>query len=251
MSTTQRQDSIGPFNIVAPSGGVTVNVPIQIGSLLVVPLATAAEGADVAVTATGIHDLPAKTSQAWTLGAALYWDTDEEHFTTVATANTGAVVGEAAAAKGASAATGSVRLDGTSATDAPADAQDFANVAAALAAADAAIEVNGQKISDLGTPAADTDAATKAYVDDTVADGGNLADDSVPAAKLNVFKSTEQTGTGSEQDIAHGLGAVPGLVIVTPTSTPDAATFAEGTHDGTNVKVTATSGAKFKVVAIV
>ncbi len=64
------------------------------------------------------------------------------------------------------------------------------------------------------------------------------------------FKSTEQTGTGAEQDIAHGLGAVPTLVIVVPTKVNAAGdTFTEGTHTATNVKVTAAAGAKYKVYA--
>ena len=73
----------------------------------------------------------------------------------------------------------------------------------------------------------------------------------VTAAKLAFFKSTEQTGTGSSQDIAHGLVTTPGLVIVQVTDAlAGDSTFVEGSHDATNVKVTATSGAKYKVIAI-
>lgn len=83
--------------------------------------------------------------------------------------------------------------------------------------------------------------------------GAALSAGSVPISKLSVFKSTEQTGTGSSQNVAHGLGATPGLVIVYPTdtapSTTGAYTMAEGSHDATNVVVTVTSGKKFKVVA--
>jgi hypothetical protein len=80
-----------------------------------------------------------------------------------------------------------------------------------------------------------------------------LADGSVKVAKLSTFKSTEQTGTGSSQNIAHGLGVTPGLVIVevtdTSPSTAGVYTMTEGTHDATNVVVTVTSGKKFKVIA--
>jgi predicted RecA/RadA family phage recombinase len=68
-----------------------------------------------------------------------------------------------------------------------------------------------------------------------------------------VFKSTEQTGTGSAQNVAHGLGVTPGTVIIFPTDTSPATTgtyvVTEGTHDGTNVVVTVTTSKKFKAVA--
>lgn len=69
------------------------------------------------------------------------------------------------------------------------------------------------------------------------------------------FQSTVQTGTGSSQNVAHGLGVVPSLVLVAPYdnsasgSTPFTFTIAEGAHDSTNVKVTATSGLTYKVIA--
>lgn len=68
------------------------------------------------------------------------------------------------------------------------------------------------------------------------------------------FLSTEQTGTGSAQNVAHGLGVVPEIVIVYPTDTSPATvgvyTMVEGTHTTTNVVVTVTSGKKFKVFAL-
>lgn len=75
----------------------------------------------------------------------------------------------------------------------------------------------------------------------------------VTKAKAAVFVSTEQTGTGSAQNVAHGLGAVPAAVLVAPTElAADLAAgydCAEGTHTSTNVVVTVTTGAKFKVLA--
>lgn len=68
-----------------------------------------------------------------------------------------------------------------------------------------------------------------------------------------VFVSTEQTGTGASQNIAHGLGAVPRMIIVTPTdltpATVGSYSVVEGAHTSTNVVVTVTSGKKFKVLA--
>lgn len=81
-----------------------------------------------------------------------------------------------------------------------------------------------------------------------------FADKFLPAAKANLFVSTEQTGTGSSQNIAHGLTGTPTAVLVVPTEhpgTPDTGAFdiAEGAHDGTNVVVTVTLNVKFKVFA--
>lgn len=64
------------------------------------------------------------------------------------------------------------------------------------------------------------------------------------------FKSTEQTGNGSSQSIAHGLGVVPALVLVIPSNlTGGAYAVTEGTHTSTNVLVTVTTGEKYLVVA--
>lgn len=74
-------------------------------------------------------------------------------------------------------------------------------------------------------------------------------------AQLGMFISAEQTGTGSSQNVAHGLGAVPSKVFVAPTDTAPATvgvyTVTEGAHDATNVILTVTSGKKFKVLAII
>lgn len=82
-------------------------------------------------------------------------------------------------------------------------------------------------------------------------ENADLANSTLQAGKISYFKSTEQTGNGSEQDVAHGLGRTPSLVLVIPSeATGGTDDYAEGTHDGTNVKVTATSGAKYKVLAL-
>ncbi len=77
----------------------------------------------------------------------------------------------------------------------------------------------------------------------------------ITSSKLLLFISTEQTGTGSAQNIAHGLGATPTYVFVSPTDTSPATTgqftITEGTHTSTNVVITCTSGKKYKVLAII
>lgn len=71
------------------------------------------------------------------------------------------------------------------------------------------------------------------------------------------FQSAVIVATGSAQNVAHGLGVVPSLVLIAPYdntasgSTPFTFQIAEGTHTITNVVLTATAGLKFKVIAFV
>jgi predicted RecA/RadA family phage recombinase len=68
-----------------------------------------------------------------------------------------------------------------------------------------------------------------------------------------MFVSSEQTGTGSAQNVAHGLGVAPAFVFITYTdltpATAGSVNVTYGTHTSTNVVVTVTSGKKFLVVA--
>jgi hypothetical protein len=97
------------------------------------------------------------------------------------------------------------------------------------------------------------EAQDKAWVN--VDNAASSRDASIGAAQLALFVSTEQTGTGSSQNVAHGLGATPSKVLIVPTEhpgTPDTGAFdiAEGAHDVTNVVVTVTVNVKFKVWAL-
>lgn len=101
-------------------------------------------------------------------------------------------------------------------------------------------------------------AADITVYETTQALGGSSGDATV-RVRLNgtmaraFFKSSEQTGTGSAQNVAHGLAQTPSLVIIFPTDLSPATTgsvvVTEGTHDATNVVVTVTTSKKFKVVA--
>ena len=65
------------------------------------------------------------------------------------------------------------------------------------------------------------------------------------------FISTEQTGTGAPQNVAHGLGTTPSMVWWSLSDCPAGAfTLAPGAHDATNAKFTVTSGVKFYVFAL-
>ena len=68
--------------------------------------------------------------------------------------------------------------------------------------------------------------------------------------QLDFFASAEVTGTGSAQDVAHGLGRTPALVWTSIVEFTAAADIAYGVHDATNLKFTATSGIKFRAFAL-
>jgi hypothetical protein len=68
----------------------------------------------------------------------------------------------------------------------------------------------------------------------------------VAAANAKVFTAAQRTGTGAAESIAHGLGAVPAVVMAVPT---DGGTVTYGTHTTTNVLVTVTTGKKYDIFA--
>ncbi len=69
---------------------------------------------------------------------------------------------------------------------------------------------------------------------------------------LGIFVSTELTGDAAEETIAHGLARVPTVVFTTITDNNGGAdaVVTEGTHTATNVIVTVSTGAKYKVLAM-
>lgn len=69
------------------------------------------------------------------------------------------------------------------------------------------------------------------------------------ADSASLFVSTEQTGNGSAQNVAHGLSATPSRVLIAITNTGGVFTITEGTHTSTNVVVTVSNGVKYKVLA--
>lgn len=68
----------------------------------------------------------------------------------------------------------------------------------------------------------------------------------IPFAGIKAFSASRQTGTGAAQNLAHGLGAIPSLVLAIPT---DGGTVVYGAHTSTNIVVTVTAGKKFDVLA--
>ena len=105
-------------NYVQPGDVVRVPAPadvlsgagVLVGTLFGVAVHDALSGADVEIATTGVYDLPKAGSQAWTVGAAIYWVAASFHCSTTAGANT--LIGHAVAAVGSGAGetTGRVRL---------------------------------------------------------------------------------------------------------------------------------------------
>lgn len=94
---------------------------------------------------------------------------------------------------------------------------------------------------------------TSAEIKDSTIATADIANAAITAVKSKIFTSTEQTGNGSAQNVAHGLGAIPTKVIISATEfgASTAVDIAEGTHTTTNCVVTVSSGVKYKVWAMV
>lgn len=84
-----------------------------------------------------------------------------------------------------------------------------------------------------------------------------LAAGAVTLAKAKAFVSGQVSATGSAQNVAHGLGVAPSLVMVVPVGGHDNGggagdyfpVITPGSHTTTNVVVTVTAGSKFQVLA--
>ena len=108
-------------NYVQPGNTLTLTAPypvtsghgLLVGSIFGVAAGDAASGATVEAALTGVFDLTKIGSQAWTVGAKIYWDDTNKRCTTVATDNTLIGVAVDAVAGGAGDTIGRVRLNGS------------------------------------------------------------------------------------------------------------------------------------------
>lgn len=102
----------GDTIVVAAPYALTSGQGAQVGQLFGVAVSDATNGADVPLKVTGVFDLTKIGSQAWTVGALVYWDNTNKRCTTVATGNL--LIGAAAAAvsNAAGNTVGRVRLNG-------------------------------------------------------------------------------------------------------------------------------------------
>lgn len=105
-------------NYVQPGDRVTLAAPYDVtsgagclvGTLFGVASCTVLSGADVVLETEGVFDLAKTSAQAWTVGAAIYWDDTNKVCTTTASGNT--LIGKALAVAANPSATGRVRLNG-------------------------------------------------------------------------------------------------------------------------------------------
>lgn len=106
---------------IQPGQTVTLSAPydvvsgacLKVGAIVGVAANDAISGAEVEVMLTGVHDLAKAASQAWAIGAKIYWDDTNKVATTTATSNTLIGVALLPVAGGASHTIGRVRLNGT------------------------------------------------------------------------------------------------------------------------------------------
>lgn len=105
-------------NYIQPGSTVTVPAPadvasgagVLIGTLFGVAQGAALSGAEVEIKTDGVWEFPKTSAQAWTVGAAIYWDDTSKVMTTSASSTT--LVGKALAVAANPSPTGIVRLSG-------------------------------------------------------------------------------------------------------------------------------------------
>lgn len=97
------------LTLTAPAGGVVNESGYKIGSLFVVALVTAAEGASFAAAVEGVFTLPKTSAQAWTEGQPIYWDNTNHRADSDSTV--GMLIGAAESVASNPSATGNVRLN--------------------------------------------------------------------------------------------------------------------------------------------
>lgn len=103
-------------NYIQPGNVVRVPAPanvasgdgVLVGTLFGVAAFSALSGAEVEIKTTGVFELPKTSEQAWTAGAAIYWDGANKVCTTAGAGNR--QIGTALAAAEDPSATGVVRL---------------------------------------------------------------------------------------------------------------------------------------------
>ena len=92
----------------AASGDLVVQ-----GSLFGVASTSGGVGDPCELACGGVYDLPKAASQAWTLGAPVYWDATAKTVTTSSASGANLKIGVAADAAASQATVGRVRLNGS------------------------------------------------------------------------------------------------------------------------------------------
>lgn len=92
-----------PYDVVSGAGAL-------VGTLFGVAEYSALSGANVVLKTRGVFTLAKTSAQAWTVGAAIYWDDSNKVCTTTSSGNT--LIGKATEAAANPSSTGVVRLNG-------------------------------------------------------------------------------------------------------------------------------------------
>ncbi len=93
-----------PYDVVSGDG-------LLVGSIFGVASHDALTGAEIEAQLTGVIEIAKAASQAWTVGARVYWDNTAKRATTVASGNTLIGVAVLAVGAGAEETIGRVRLN--------------------------------------------------------------------------------------------------------------------------------------------
>jgi len=108
-------------NYVQPGNTITLAAPyavasgdgLLVGAIFGVATGAAASGDNVEAGLVGVYDLAKAPSQAWSVGAKVYWDNTNRRCTTTASGNTLIGVATEAVPGGAGDVVGRVRLNGS------------------------------------------------------------------------------------------------------------------------------------------
>lgn len=100
----------GDMITITAGADLTSGAGVLTGSIFGVAAADIANGASGEVKTSGVFDLDKAPSQAWTVGAKVYWDAANARCTTTASGNTLIGVAVLAVGSGAGETTGRVRL---------------------------------------------------------------------------------------------------------------------------------------------
>jgi predicted RecA/RadA family phage recombinase len=100
----------GDYLTITAGAPITSGSGVLTGAMFGIAATDAANGEEVELAMTGVFDLPKTASQAWTVGAPIYWDASEAECTTTSTDNTLIGLAVLAVGSGADETTGRVRL---------------------------------------------------------------------------------------------------------------------------------------------
>ncbi|WP_323006540.1 DUF2190 family protein [Pseudorhodobacter sp.] len=106
--------SVGDTLTITAGADIASGAGVLVGSLFGVAAGAIANGAQGVINLTGVYDLPKVGSQAWTVGALIYWNGTA--CTNVASTNKLIGVAVQAVGSGAGETTGRVRLNGAGVT---------------------------------------------------------------------------------------------------------------------------------------